>query len=275
MVEADVAGEEAQHARQLEVRAPGERGVVVPPVGMRLPVRVLVLVLHVEEPDADGAGDDDDRALHEEVVLPADRQAGPGDDEREQEVGQVHAPANARLRPAGHEARVVDEDEEPAEAEHDERVAVQPVLDLPRPRERLVLGDRQRGDVADAAPVEIPRRRVMDGVLVLPAAVRQPDEQAGHDADRVVRAARAHERTVCAVVEDDERARQEAGCGQDKRQGEPDRHTQRERRRDEQREIRHDRGGEIEHAPAEPRLRIRVEDAPPRARRIGVARGKG
>ena len=44
-------------------------------------------------------------------------------------------------------------------------------------------------DIANAAPVEISRRRMMDGVLVLPAAVRQPDEQAGHDADRVVRAA--------------------------------------------------------------------------------------
>jgi len=52
VMQADVAGEELQHRRQLQVRAAAQRRVgVVPAVGV-LPVGVLELMLNVEQPDA-------------------------------------------------------------------------------------------------------------------------------------------------------------------------------------------------------------------------------
>ena len=55
VVEPDVAGEEAEDPRKFEVGASLERGVVEAPCFACLPVGVLELMLHVEEPDPDRA----------------------------------------------------------------------------------------------------------------------------------------------------------------------------------------------------------------------------
>ena len=79
-----------------------------------------------------------------------------------------------RLCPAGHEARLQYEHEDPADAEHDERVAEEPVRELPPRGKGPVLGDRQRRDVSHATSVEVACGRMVHGMLVLPAAVRKP-----------------------------------------------------------------------------------------------------
>ena len=58
VVEADVAGEELEGLRQLQVGAPAQRRVRVAPALAALPVDVLELVLDIEEPDACGPGED-------------------------------------------------------------------------------------------------------------------------------------------------------------------------------------------------------------------------
>ena len=63
VVEADVAGEELQDLGEPQVRAPAERRVDVGPFRRALPPGVLKLVLHVEEPDPDPAGERDERQL--------------------------------------------------------------------------------------------------------------------------------------------------------------------------------------------------------------------
>ena len=52
MVKPDVRGEPPEHAGQLEMGAPSERGLDIVPVVMRRPVRILELMLDVEQPHA-------------------------------------------------------------------------------------------------------------------------------------------------------------------------------------------------------------------------------
>src|ERR1051326_4007614 len=50
VMQADASRDPLERRRQLEVRAAAQRGVRVPPIALRKPVRVLELVLHVKEP---------------------------------------------------------------------------------------------------------------------------------------------------------------------------------------------------------------------------------
>ena len=75
MVEPDVAGEEAEDPRELEVGASLKRRLVEAPRVARLPVGVLELMLHVEEPDPGRACEQQRRALHQQERLPADEPA--------------------------------------------------------------------------------------------------------------------------------------------------------------------------------------------------------
>jgi len=52
VMQADVAREELQELWQLQITAAAQRGVRVAPVAGALPIGVLELVLHVEQPDA-------------------------------------------------------------------------------------------------------------------------------------------------------------------------------------------------------------------------------
>ena len=61
VMEADVAGEELKDLGQLQVGAPAERRVGVGPAVGALPVGVLELMLHVEEPHAGRTGEPEDR----------------------------------------------------------------------------------------------------------------------------------------------------------------------------------------------------------------------
>ena len=91
VVQADVAGEELQRLRQLQVRAALKRGVVVAPAVVALPVDVLELMLDVEQPDARpcrrgrragarSAGTPSIRAARRTAAIArAERQVGEGD----------------------------------------------------------------------------------------------------------------------------------------------------------------------------------------------------
>ena len=155
---------QAQRGRSASRRAPASR--------------CLRTGLHVEQPDPDCAADEEHGPLHEQVGAPADCQAERRDDQREHEVRRQHAVTNAPACPARHDAGLQYEHEEPAKTEHDERVAEEPVRDLPPRGKGAVLADGQRGDVAHATPVEVACGRMAHGMLAPPAAVRQPHEQA-------------------------------------------------------------------------------------------------
>src|SRR5205807_10079656 len=96
------------------------------------------------------------------------------------------------------------------EPEHHDRVAQQPVAELAVPWKRLVLGDRERRDVPDAAPLEVPGGSVVDGVLVTPALKGCKHEQHAGRTEPVVHLASRQAAAVRAIVEDDVGAYKEA-----------------------------------------------------------------
>ena len=168
VVHADVGGEPAQHRRQVEVRAAVQPAGMELPARVALPVGVLELVLDVEQPDAHGRGEPGDRQLDQEQVARAD-QPGEGDqDGGDGEVGRHHvAPGpGARSPRVLRQALAQHEDEERPEAEDRDRMPEEPV-EQPAPSGQCAeLPHGQRLDVALAAPVEIARGAVVQGVLV-------------------------------------------------------------------------------------------------------------
>ena len=128
VVQPDVAGEELEQLRELEVRAALERGLGEAPVVAALPVGVLELVLHVEEEDAGRAADQERRRLDEQVraASRSARSARPTTTRGRCSCRGCCAGSAASHR-AGDDPRLEDERVERAEAEHHERVAEQAV----------------------------------------------------------------------------------------------------------------------------------------------------
>jgi len=94
VMQPDVAGEELQHSRQPEVGAAAERRVQVTPASGTLPVGVFELMLDVEEPDANRAGEDRRRCPDEQEALPANQPAQPADDHDKHDIRAKHAVAH-------------------------------------------------------------------------------------------------------------------------------------------------------------------------------------
>ena len=183
MVEADVAAEELEELRQLQVGAALQRGVGVAPALPRLPVGVLELVLDVEEEDAGDAGQHRGGHLDQQPVDRADRRDRRPTRMKKRDVGQPDAVDLARAHVLVPEARADHQRPERADDEEDPGAAEEPVGEAALPGARLVLGDGQRLDVALAAAVEVPGGAVVDGMVVAPVGERLEDEQAGDPAD--------------------------------------------------------------------------------------------
>ena len=110
-------------------------------------------------------------------------------------------------------------------------------LRRPQRRARDVLVDGERENVAVAAAVEVAGRRVMQRVIAPPLREGRERDRTGEEANDLVRATRGHERSVSAVVHDNERAHEESRGGNSECERQPVRHIQRRvHERDERRE---------------------------------------
>ena len=156
--------------------------------------------------------------------------------------------AHPRSRAAGDDPRAHDHREHRPEPEHHQRVADHPVARAGPARARAVLGDRQRDDVSHAAAFEVARRGVVDRVVVAPAQERREHEQAHDRPSHAFARLDAQERSVRAVVKDDERAHQEAGGQDDQRQRERQRDAERQVDQYRTDQVGHDGSGEVQQA---------------------------
>ena len=86
MVEPDVPAEPLEHLRELEVARAVQGGGRVIPLAFGPPIRIVELMLDVEEPDAGGAAQEEDRAVDEGVSPNPPSSAA-----------SVRRPANARF----------------------------------------------------------------------------------------------------------------------------------------------------------------------------------
>ncbi len=133
VVQADVPAEELENLRQLQVRTALKCGLGVAPVIGALPVRVLELVLDVEQPDSGRAGEHRRRQPHEQQAVESDEPPQSGADDEQSEVGAEHAvahpgPLGPRGDPGSDHHR-----EDRADAEHHERVAHHAVSETASP----------------------------------------------------------------------------------------------------------------------------------------------
>ena len=114
-------------------------------------------MLNVEQPDPERSADQHDRHLHEEE---RPETGSPNRDRRGQDNGEVgrHG-AQPRLPARAHQpdrqAVLQEKQIGRTETEHHQRMPVGPVAQPAPARQRQIFADRQRIDVADAAPVEI------------------------------------------------------------------------------------------------------------------------
>ena len=228
VVQADVRGEPLEDLRELQEGRAEEGGVVVVPVLLPVPVGVLELVLHVEQPHPEGARQQGDRELDHQEGHDADCEPRPGQNPGEGRVGPPHGLPLA-LPGAGHVPRepVLDEEvERGAGTEEHHRVAVESVSDSLHPGHRLVLPHRDRDDVAEGARVQVPRVRVVDRVRPAPVVVRREREHADHRTRDAGQPAGLEVRPVPAVVLEHEEPHEQARGGDGQDEGEPVSHGQ-------------------------------------------------
>ncbi len=79
-----------------------------------------------------------------------------------------------------------DESVDGTDAEHHQRMTVQPIQQPAPPGQRQVLPHRQHVDVADAAPIEIAGARVVNGMRAPPKIIGRQGHHADHTAHPVV-----------------------------------------------------------------------------------------
>ena len=90
-------------------------------------------------------------------------------------------------------------------------MAIEPVADPATPVAREIFANRQRLDVADAAPIEIARCRMMDRMAAPPVIVRGHRHDADCPTDPLVCGFARQERAVAAIVLDHEEANKQPG----------------------------------------------------------------
>ena len=84
-----------------------------------------------------------------------------------------------------------------AQAEHDERVAIEAIAELPPAGQREVLVHRQRVDIADAATFEVAGAGVVDGVAAPPSVVGRQRQRADARGPTQSLAARRRKKEPC------------------------------------------------------------------------------
>src|SRR6185437_2294648 len=108
------------------------------------PISILELVLDIEQPDADRRGEQDDRQAAEQE---GDDPQRPGDEATEEDnhrVGAEDADPSLALaeRAAGGDAVAHQEEVDRPDAEHDERMAIEPIGKASPSRTRQILANR-------------------------------------------------------------------------------------------------------------------------------------
>ena len=160
------------------------------------------------------------------------------------------------------------EQEGRAEPEHHQGMAIEPIAEAAAPIAGEIFAHRQRLDVADAAPVEIARCRVMDRMAAPPVIVGRHCQDADRAADPVVGDLAGKERAVPAIVLDHEQANEQPGGERRQRERKPElAMTRGDEHRGPDGDKRREGDGELKDAARRARPAVRDERLRPVARR--------
>src|SRR5882672_7960556 len=92
-----------------------------------------------------------------------------------------------------------------------DRVARKPIGQSPPAGTLEIFLHRERPDIARAAPIQVARGSMVQGVLPAPVSIRRQIQQSRNDTRRVVGSLGFKERRVAAVVENNEDPGEKAG----------------------------------------------------------------
>jgi len=203
-------------------------------------------MLHVEQPDASDRRDVHRRQVDEEDGNGAEPKHEGGDHGENRHVGHPHARGLAIANGDAFGAHPLQHDHvQRPEAEDGGGMTERAVAESTPWRASEILGHGERLDVAVTTAVQVSRRRMMARVLAAPLAERRQRHDAGADADEVVEAGPGKERSVRAVVHDDERAHEQSGGHRYEEQRHPVRQRERLVHRHEHGDQRQDRCQEL------------------------------
>ena len=277
VVEADIAGQPMHEPRQVVEGAALEGRRLEIPLRVLAPIGVLELMLHIEQPDADRAGQEGDRQIADHQRPPADEEHDHRRDRRQRDIGAEHAEPGLVVagRAAARDAMHQDELDGGPDDEEQQRVAIDPVDEPPQRRARAIFADGEGGDVAGAAPREIAGGGVMHRMVMAPEGIGGERQHADDAAQQVVRPARLEIGAVAAIMLDDEQPHEEGGGRQHEDERRPD--LMGEAEEDPGQECQEGQGGAKQIENAAPAMRPRIgrdQPAParPSAGRPGIER---
>ena len=186
VMKSDIAAEELQYLRKFVKGTTFQRRVEKVPLRVMFPIRLIKLVLHVEEPYAECAGHPQRRQHNADKRNESDQKTYPGRYRRNGGGGIMNAPFFPRTGVFRRETVCNDKHCQRADDEHADRIPVDAVPQASVPRQCEVFLHRQHPHVAGAAMVEIAAGSVVDVVVVAPFIVRGERDQSGKDADDIV-----------------------------------------------------------------------------------------
>ena len=231
VVEADIAGKPLQHTWQPEVGAAVQGCLYGIPGLPPCPKRGLKSVLHGEDPDADDAGDCDDRQLHQDHRPDAEHQHLGGKDDRQREGCQCTLDRSCPQECGVSQGNRYTTRKTKGGTNTCEISGCRTSLENQRcngEKARYSLTVRQVGvDVRSlvSAVENFPGGMVLC-VVPSPVCVGGKGYQATNPARGIIGGAGGEERAMAAVVLDDERADDEASGREGERERQPDRDVQ-------------------------------------------------
>jgi hypothetical protein len=255
MVDADVSGDPSQDRRKVVVRTAGKGGIGYVPLVLAAPARVFELVLDVEEPHAGHRREKHRGKEHEGKHLPAAEPGEAGQDGRNRRVRRHGAEPVLPSRSHQSDGKPVLKEKavEGHDTEQEQRMTDKPIEATSDAALRAILGDRHGRQVADPAPVEVARGRVVDRVGFAPHVIGCECDHPDPAPEPVAQAPAAEERSVAAIVLDHEKTHEEGGVSERKHHRQRDALGQHPPRDSPGRQERRERHGQFERRSAQGR----------------------
>jgi len=211
VMKADVAAEPPEDFRKPIERTSLEGRIEEAPLMMSRPIDSPVLMLNVEKPKAGSAGNPYRRQEDENQWNESDTITDDGDDQRQRNIRPQHALSLSGSGIAGRETVRNQKHEERSDHKHHQRVSVETIDEAAPARPFKIFLHRQHPYIADSAIVQVASGGMMDRVIVPPLIIGSERKESAQHSDNIVRLLRFEERTVAAIVENDERSHQKAG----------------------------------------------------------------
>ncbi|MNQ99441.1 hypothetical protein D3C85_1151740 [compost metagenome] len=148
------------------------RGFDVIPLFIMLEIRFFIVMLHVEQPDARHAGEEEHWSLNQQKRLPTYAPTKQYDTADDPNVGDVRVKSFFHAYLPTVKPVINEEDKNRSNNKHHERTAIQPVGHTFQPRGLHIFIHGKRPNVTYASAIQISAGSMVNGVRMTPLVVR-------------------------------------------------------------------------------------------------------